>query len=110
MQGLPNSTATQQFAEALFNRIPRASAAPNAYQQQERMAAALSRQNAKYTVLSDDEDFPDEPPPAPTTAAVPAKRPKKGRQKPQVGNSCWLYGAAASNAMHLFNCCDSAIR
>ena len=84
VQGLPKSTATQHFAEALFNRIPRPSAAPNVYQQQERTAAALSRQNAKYTMLSEDEDSADEAPAAPTTAPLPAKRPKKARHKAQV--------------------------
>ncbi|KAK9798519.1 hypothetical protein WJX73_006705 [Symbiochloris irregularis] len=83
-QGLPNSTATFSFAQALYDRIPRASAAPNAYRQQERTAVALHRRNAKYAMLSDDEDPEDEPPPpAPTTAPVPTKRKKKSRHKPQ---------------------------
>lgn len=86
LQGFPNSTATEHFAEALFNRIPRTSGARlNAYQQQERVAAALSRQNNKYAMLSDDEDDEgQQPPAAPTTAALPAKKAKKGRQKLKV--------------------------
>ena len=85
MQGLPKSSATSQFAEDLYNRIPRASGAQaGSYQQQERAAAAYARKAAAYTVLSDDEEGQaDVDLPAPTTQAVP-KGSKKQLRKAQV--------------------------
>ena len=84
-QGLPKSSATTQFAEDLFNRIPRASGAQvGSYQQQERAAAAYARKAAAYTVLSDDEeDQADVDLPAPTTQAIP-KGSRKQLRKAQV--------------------------
>ena len=89
-QGLPKSSATTQFAEDLFNRIPRASGAQvGSYQQQERAAAAYARKAAAYTVLSDDEEDQqaDVDLPAPTTQAIP-KGAKKQLRKAQVPILC----------------------
>ena len=69
-QGLPASSATRSFAADLLARIPQASSAPSAYKAQEREAATFARTNAKYALLSDDEDELKELPPAPTTAPV----------------------------------------
>lgn len=80
-QGLPGSSETLQFAEELLARIPRAGAAPNAYRERERTAAALVRRNMSYALLSDDEDDGAEPPPAPTTAPVPKPAKQKKLRK-----------------------------
>ncbi len=80
-QGLPGSSETLRFAEELLARIPRAGAAPNAYRERERTAAALVHRNMSYALLSDDEDNGAEPPPAPMTAPVPKPAKQKKLRK-----------------------------
>lgn len=43
--GLPASSATQTFASELLARVPRAGAAVNTYQQQEKAAISVARKN-----------------------------------------------------------------
>ena len=78
---MPKSSATSQFAEDLYNRIPRASSAqPGAYQQQERQAAAYARKAAAYTMLSDDEEEPE----ADVQLAAPSTQPVVKAAKKQI--------------------------
>lgn len=94
VQGLPNSSSTRQFAEDLYNRIPRASSTqPGAYQQQERQAAAYAKQAAAYRMLSDDEEDAAEADPelaAPSTQPV-SKAAKKQMRK--VRRACSRAGS-----------------
>lgn len=62
LQGLPESSATEQFASDLINRLPKAggnslAAAGLSYRQQERAAADLVKKNQSYGLVLDDEDF-----------------------------------------------------
>ena len=75
--GLPDSAATQGFAQSLLDKLPRSSGmnGMNAYTQQERKKAAIAARNQKYSLLeaSDEEEGLPEPAAVPTTRAVPAK-------------------------------------
>ena len=91
MQGLPASSATRQFAEDLYNRMPRSSSAqPGVYQAQERQAAAYARQAASYKMLSDDEE--DEA--AAVEHAAPSTQPVSKAAKKQMRKVCLGSGSS----------------
>lgn len=75
--GLPNTAATQTFAQSLLDRLPRSSgqAEGKTYAQKEHEKAALARRNRGYSLLeaSDEEDDTITTAIVPTTQAVPAK-------------------------------------
>lgn len=75
--GLPDSAATQGFAQSLLDKLPRSSNqnGANSYAQQERKKAALASRNRAYSILeaSDEEEAPPVVEMAPTTKALPAK-------------------------------------
>ena len=84
-QGLPKGRETERFAQDLIDRMPSSNGAASLSQNQvrERQAAALAQRNAKYAMLSDDEDDFAPAMPAPTTAPL-QKASKKSLRKAKV--------------------------
>ncbi len=106
MQGLPASSATHQFASDLIARIPRGGASgPSVHKVQATQAAAFVRNNAKYSLLVDDEDDEDVPVASTSAPAKPSKD-KKIRKKKVRGCASfdWRWGHAWLNLKAWFLC------
>ena len=97
-QGLPKGRETERFAQDLIDKMPSSNGAASLSQNQvrERQAAALAQRNAKYAMLSDDEDDFAPAMPAPTTAPL-QKASKKSLRKAKV----WLLFLESRNEYSL---------
>lgn len=87
--GLPDSSVTRDFADSLYNRIPRSSTqnGTTLYSQQERAKAALAVRNRRYALLDASDEEEDEAAitaVAPTTSALPPEAKKKSLRKAKV--------------------------
>ncbi|KAI3463896.1 hypothetical protein Pfo_020559 [Paulownia fortunei] len=63
--GISSSAETFAFAKEIFARVERKTSGPNLYQQQEREAAKLARQQKTYKILEADDEDDDTVPVAP---------------------------------------------
>lgn len=92
--GLPDTAATQSFAQSLLDRLPGSSSqnGTTSYSQQERKKAALAARNRNYSILeaSDEEEAAAEVQAVPTTTALPSKAKQLRKSKVWPPSSCDL--------------------
>lgn len=81
-QGLPAGSETQSFAQELLGRLAPQSKGPSQYSQQQKQAAQIAKQNAKYGLLEDEEDYL---PPQPPRSDQTSKASTSGRDERAAG-------------------------
>lgn len=78
--GFPAGAATQSFVCDLLARVAPAAKAPSAYAQQQKAAASMVRQNARYGLLDDEEE-------ADVPVVVPSRDEPKKKDKERSAKS-----------------------